>query len=308
MTTPVTRRGRLLFFFAAFVAVDAAAAMVACSSSSTDEVGPDATTTEASPSGDAGKDAPVVKPEAGGEGGATCKSPANAQCDIVAQDCAPGKECVVVNGKTTECRAVEATQQLPIGHACCETATSGNPCLPGLTCVGGDSCTDGGPQTGRCSPACCEGDDQHCGKSDPEGIAGECNLTLSSGSTDLYRVCTYSATCKPFKVDPCKGDDICLVKDKLGTASCVSPFMLPAKTNRQPCTFANECEDGLVCLGTGDAGTCHYVCLTPGSNHPFDAGVEEGGPGRGGCPVGEKCDLGVQNRPDWFRVCSLDGG
>ena len=282
--------------------------MVACSSSSSvDGDSPDATG-ETGPSSDAGRDSPIVTGDSGKDGGVTCASPANAVCDIVAQNCKTGEECVVANGKTTECRPVESTEQLGVGRACCQDNRSGNPCLPGLICVGGDGCTDGGPKTGRCSPACCEGDDQHCGKSDPEGIAGSCDVTLSSGGKDLFRVCTYSATCKPFKVQPCTGDDICIVKDKLGTASCVSPFMLPAKTNRQPCTFGNECADGLICLGGGDAGSCHYVCLLPNTTSPFDAGLENAPAGMGGCPATEKCDLGIQMKPSWFGACSLDGG
>ena len=60
----------------------------------------------------------------------------------------------------------------------------------------------------------------------------------------------------------------------------------------------------------GVAGsTCHTVCLLPGSTNPFDASVEEGGPGKGGCPVGEKCDISnFKDLPSWFALCSLDGG
>jgi hypothetical protein len=290
--------------FAAFLAADAALAVVACSTTSPEADGADATT-ETSSSSDAGKDAPVVKPEAGteGGGGGNC-SPANAACDIVLQNCPAQQECVVDNTSKTVCRPVESSQQLPKGRACCPS-TSSNPCLPGLTCVGND-CVDGGAPTGRCSPACCKGDDQSCGKSDPEGISGACSLSLVDGKGNtLYDVCTYSQTCKPFKQQPCGADQICITEDKVGTSSC---YDSNGKTNRQPCSFANECADGFICLGGADAGSCHYVCLLPGATHPFDASVEQGGPGLGGCPVGEKCELRIQNTPDWFAACSLDGG
>ena len=305
MTTRDARRGRYLAFFAAFLAADAAIVLAACSTTSPDaENGTDATTTEASPPSEGGADSPGPKPDSGKTGG-NC-SPANkgGKCDIVLQDCPAQQECVVVNGATTECRPVETSQQLPMGRGCCPS-TRANPCLPGLSCIGND-CVDGGPVTGRCAPACCKGDDQACGKSDPEGISGSCTLSLvNDKGTTLYDVCTYAQTCKPFKVQPCRSDQICIVEDKVGTASCVDSN---GKTNRQPCGFANDCGDGFICLTTGDAGTCHYVCLLPGATHPFDAGVENGGPGMGGCPANEKCDLRIQNKPDWYAACSLDGG
>ena len=204
---------------------------------------------------------------------------------------------------------MQTSQQLPIGRGCCPNGNS-NPCLPGLTCVG-NPCVDGGPATtGRCSPACCKGDDQACGKSDPEGISGACDLSLVSGAAQvpLHDVCTYRQRCKPFKVEPCNAGETCLVEDKVGTASCVDLFGA-GKTNRQPCALANDCADGLVCLGGGaDGGTCHFVCLLPGSTHPFDAGVQTGGPGTGGCAANEVCNLLIKDKPDWFAACSLDGG
>lgn len=292
---------------AAFVAADGALALVACST--TDPVvedGVDATTETSVP--DAAKDNIAPKPEeAGKEGGGNC-SAAKGKCDIVLQDCPAQQECIVNNDSTTECRPVEASQQLPMGRSCCPNGAA-NPCLPGLTCVG-NACADGGPQTGRCSPACCDGDDQACGKSDPEGISGACNLTLVRGDeqTPLHSVCTYAQRCKPFKVEPCKTGETCLVEDKVGTASCADSF---GKLNRAPCTFGNECADGLICLNNGDAGSsCRTVCLRPGTTHPFDAAVEEGGPGMGGCPAAEECKIGVTDLPPWFGACSLkaDGG
>jgi hypothetical protein len=222
----------------------------------------------------------------------------------VLQNCPAQQECVTA-AMGTECRPVDVSQQLGLGRACCPSTIS-NPCLPGLTCVG-QACTDGGPTTARCSPACCKGNDQACGKSDPEGISGACDLTLvdTDTKTPLYDVCTYRERCKPFKVEPCKQNETCLVEDKAGTASCIDSF---GKTNRQSCTFANECADGFICLGGADAGSCHTVCLLPGATHPFDASVENGGPGTGGCPANEVCDLRITNRPDWFAACSLDGG
>jgi len=297
-------------------AADAGLAVAGCNSTNPDDViGADATDDQTIVTPDAQKDSPVTRPDAGKDV-TTCPTPVKGDCDIVAQDCPKDskgrdQECVVTSAggtSRTECVAVQATQQLPIGRGCCPSTAEnpGNPCLPGLTCVG-QPCEDGGAPSGRCSPACCEGDDQVCGKSEPEGISGACDLVLvDENNKELHSVCSYRERCKPFKVEPCRAGQICIVEDKLGTASCVSSF---GKGNGQGCTFANECADGFVCVGSGDAGRCRTVCLIPGSTHPFDAGVEEGGAGRGGCPTGERCNgfSASSNLPSWFGACS-DGG
>jgi hypothetical protein len=308
ITRLLTLRRRGLLVFAAFLAVDVGIALAACSSSSPDATtdGTDATSEGTAPPVDGGKDAPITRPDSGsGDGGGGNCSVVKGGCDIVLQDCPPQQECVVDNSGVTVCQPVQAAQQLERGRACCPN-TAGNPCLPGLTCVG-SACVDGGPATARCSPACCKGDDQHCGASVPEGIAGACDITLVDPTTskELYQVCTYRQKCEPFQVQPCKLGETCLVEDMAGTASCVTSA---AKTDRQPCTFGNECADGLICLGAADASVCHYACLFPGSANPFDAGVQNGGPGAGGCPANQICTLQIQDLPAWYAACSLDGG
>lgn len=298
-----------------------AAFVAACSSDPevTGTDGPDATSDTAAPA-DARADATEAD-AGGGKDGGNC-SAVKGPCDIVAQDC-PDKsgekqECVVhqptgaggtpTGPLTTRCVTVQATQTLPAGRACCSNAPGGNPCLPGLTCVGAP-CVDGGPITGRCSPACCEGDDQACGLSDPEGIAGSCDLTLFSGDVEVHRVCSYRERCKPFQQEPCKDGFTCLIEDKLGTAGCITS---QGKALGTPCGFANDCSDGLFChsdLPDGGDARCHMICLTPNAVHPFDAGVEDGGPLTGGCPPNQQCNItNFSNLPAWFSLCTLDGG
>lgn len=303
-------RRRAPLLLAAFLAADAAVAVAACSSTSPLAEAPDATT-EGGNLPDSGKDAPLTPPDGGGKDGGGHCTPVKGPCDLVLQDCAPDKkgmkqECVVSGTTTTQCVPVQVSQQLGIGRACCSNNPTGNPCLPGLTCVG-PPCVDGGPSTGRCSPACCKGDDQSCGKSDPEGISGACDVTLQSNNVELHDVCTYKERCKPFKQEPCKAGQACLV-DKSGGGSCFDLFG-NGKNNRESCTFANECADGLVCAGSGDAGICRTVCLLPNTVSPFDAAIEEAGPGKGGCPVNEGCRLSFTNSPAWFGACAYpDGG
>ncbi len=289
------------------------ATIAACSSSSDDVPAetPDATADRAET--DARRDGTAAG-DGGTRGGGNC-SAVKGPCDIVLQDCpddAKGQkqECVVTGNPpalTTRCVAVQASQTLPMGRSCCPGAD--NPCLPGLTCVG-DPCVDGGPQTGRCSPACCEGDDQACGRSEPEGIAGACDITLFVGEdTEVHRVCSYRERCKPFGQEPCKPGNLCLIEDKFGTAGCINSFN---KQLGEACKFSNDCADGLFCfpdLPDGGGAKCRMVCLTPNSVHPFDASVEEGGPGKGGCPTNEKCNItGFSQLPSWFSLCTLDGG
>jgi hypothetical protein len=307
------RRDALVLVSALFAA-ESAVGLAACSSSETTDAPEGEAGVEAGTEVDAQKDAPAPRPDSGKVGNCTVVKGA---CDLVVQDCptdAKGKaqECVVTGAGAaakTECIAVQSSQQLPQGHACCPSS-AGNPCLPGLTCVG-SACVDGGPQTGRCTPACCKGDDPSCGKSDPEGISGACDIILYSGDTEVHQVCSYRERCKPFNVEKCRSGDGCIVEDKLGTSSCVSS---QGKLLGQPCGFANDCDDGLMCIGGGDAGVCRMMCLTPGAVHPFDAGVEEGGAGAGGCPSatcnGQPCcAIGVTDLPAWLSFCRFpDGG
>lgn len=242
-------------------------------------------------------------------------------CDIVLQNCPVDgegrpQECVTAgpaHARTTACIPVQATQQLPKGRACCPPTDENpvNTCLPGLTCVG-RPCEDGGPPTGRCSPACCAGDDPSCGTSDPEGVSGSCDLSLvDENGEPLHMVCSYRERCKPFGVEPCKASHTCLVEDENGMASCVTSF---GKTEGQPCTFSNECGDGLYCLqrASEDAGVCRVMCVTPNAILPFDAGPspETAGPGKGGCASPQGCNIGgFKGLPPWLSFCRLpDGG
>ena len=296
------RRPAVLLFCVLGVA-EGALIVAACSSDSP------ATTdgADASPDGsriDPKKDATVDPTDSGKDAGGHC-SGATGSCDIVLQDCPSGQECSVDNNGKAKCQAAQSSQSREKGQACCPNGP--NQCLPGLTCVGGSACVDGGPETGRCSPACCRGDDQACGVSSPEGIAGACELGLvDENQNDLYTVCTYRDRCQPFGVKPCPSGGACQVTDKTGASTCIAPN---GKTLGDACQFANDCNDGLACIGAADAGQCRLLCLTPGSVNPFDAGVEDGGPYHGSCTTGTSCTRGIAERPSWLSFCTFtDGG
>ncbi len=293
---------------------NASVAIGACSSSTTftDDHSNDSGPT----GGDSGKDGLAPPPPPPGlidSGKMGNCSAVKGACDIVAQNCPKGQECVVVNGPSTQCVPVSSSEQLAMGTACCPSTTS-NPCLPGLVCVG-NACVDGGPQTGRCTPACCMGDDKSCGKSQPEGISGACDSILTYNGQETNYVCSYQERCVPFGVEPCKTGDICLIHDKLGSSGCFpSNYDGGAgAANRASCKFANDCADGYICLdvGGGATGQCRMECLTPGAVTPFDAGGVDGGPLTGGCPASELCNghFDQDAAPAWLSVCGYsDGG
>jgi hypothetical protein len=271
------------------------------------------------PDQDVGVDATPIVDAGGPEVKANC-SPINSACDIVLQNCNPKngqpQECVDT-GSGTACVPIGTSQHLPRGHACCPNPSKGaNPCGAGLQCIGApdDPCSSDAGLTGRCAPACC--DDDVCGKSDPEGFSGRCDLSIvDNANSELFKVCDYNPPCKPFHVEACPSGFTCVVQDKFGTSSCVGIYAvtdagststgLPEKT---PCNSLNACADGLLCVGPPDGGsTCQWACLTPNSNPPFDAGaLRDASAGNGGCPSGEACIVSFDPGalPVWLSVCS----
>jgi hypothetical protein len=268
---------------------------------------------------------PPQKVDAAGDDAGGC-SPAKGPCNLVAQDCPPAKngqpqECVAgvdnAGAPITQCQSTQPSQLLQAGRACCPDDNS-NPCLPGLTCLG-TACADGGPQTGRCSPACC--DNSQCGMSFPEGISGTCNVDIvGPNNTVLFSGCTYQETCKPLGVQPCKTpNSACMVQDQFGTSICNVLFGTPIAEHAQ-CGGVNQgCGDGMDCFGKSlpdgaaynlpdgaPATECLYFCYTPGTIPPFDAGgMLDAAAGKGGCPATESCKftLSPTSFPAWLSVC-----
>jgi hypothetical protein len=271
---------------------------LACSSPSpafTPDAGNDATTNDSGTNKDSGKDG-TPGTDGSLDGGGGCTSPVTGECDIVAQNCSGGNECVLIDdGKgntSTKCEPA-GTGAIPKGGVC-NSGGSGNPCVKGTTCV-----------SGRCAPACCEGQDSLCGNSIPEGFTGQCNLNVvDQANKPLYRACSYNAACKPFKVQPCPTDYTCIVEDQSGTATCSKIFQPPGKTEGAACTSKNDCQDGMMCLGNADGGfSCKYTCYKGGGPY-FDGGaVPDAAPGAGGCKSPKTCQGGIQQLPTWLGIC-----
>ena len=236
------------------------------------------------------------KPDGGADGTVpSCTDNIEGECNLVSQNCQPGNECVLANsgdgGNTTKCQPI-GTGALVKGSTCVASGSS-NPCVKGTACI-----------SGRCAPACCFGDNSNCGNSIPEGFTGECILNIvDKNDKKLYSACTYNAACKPFGIEACPTDYACLVKDVQGTATCTTIYQPPGKAELAPCTVANDCKDGMMCLGTADGGSiCEYVCYKGGG--PFDAGISSGPSGKGGCSLLKKtCTGSITNLPTWLGIC-----
>jgi hypothetical protein len=248
----------------------------------------------------------------------SCEPIQGPACDLVTQNCAPTDagpmQCALApdGAATTACIPVLPSQHLVKGHGCCP-ASADLQCDQGLECIGDPSipCDAGGPPPGRCTPHCCSGgdasDDFLCGVSVPEGYPGHCDTLVVDGNDNgLYNACTYALPCEPFGLEPCPASNVCEVVDTAGTSQCdtiYNPNGGAPPGEGAPCVALNNCADGLVCLGPADAGACFMLCLTPGSNPPFDAGLIDGGPGHGGCIATEQCNIPVDGFPPWVSVC-----
>ncbi len=277
---------------------------VACSPKTTgfpgDDAGNgDATTDTGKTDGGGGNDSGGGNDGGGTDGssGPCTTTNIKGECDIVKQDCTGGKECLVAQddaGTFVTVCGPASTGSIPKGGAC--TPSQNNPCVKGLECV-----------SGRCGARCCYGDDTPCGNSVPEGYSGACDINVvDSNNNPMYAVCTYSASCKPFGIKGCPSDYTCLVQDSAGTAKCVNIFQPPGKDEGQACGSANDCKDGMMCVGALDGGAdnCQWTCYSGGG--PYDAGIQQNGAGKGGCPSQETCkSINWQGGtlPTWLGLC-----
>jgi len=295
---------RCIVFLATLSAWSAGAWLAACSSSDSNS---DA------PSADAGIDGTVDGAiDAGRDSGPRghCGPVQGPACDLVLQDCAEGKECVVQGtsaGYVTACVAAGTGNQ-PAGASCCPGRA--NQCAAGLECIGAACAGDAG-STARCTPHCCEGDDSVCGASVPEGFPGTCETLVypsedsGVGRTPLYRVCSYKPACKPFHVQSCGAGQTCLLQRDNTSYRCNDIVQPPGKAVGQSCAYANHCADGLACLGPPNAGVCRFLCYRKGTGDtpPFDASAVRDEPGYGGCPAGSACTGAVAGFPGYLGYC-----
>jgi hypothetical protein len=306
-----------IFFLLGLVAIGGVGALgAACSSSSSSSTGDDSTgpldasgvdsTEPDSQAHDTGTSFDTGLQDSGAPLG-DC-SAVGGSCDIVAQNCPSGQECVLTSGAggatVTACEPTQPSESIQKGYPCCPGQS--NPCLPGLECNGQSACTDGGTPTGVCAARCCEGDDSVCGMT-PEGVAGHCDIgVVDNDGGPLYSICDYSPACKPFGVQPCATGQECVVTDMAGTSTCVSIYNPPGVAEGAACTAANACQSGLMCLGSSATNTtCIMLCLVPNQTPPFSTTGLADGPTTGGCNAGKTCSGAdvASIFPPWLGIC-----
>jgi hypothetical protein len=236
-------------------------------------------------------------------------------CDLVTQDCPSGKECVVVasasgNELTTDCQPAGSGNK-PVGAKCCPDQA--NQCVAGLECVGapcGNTDSGVGQITGRCTPHCCDGDDTPCGASLPEGFKGTCDSQLvtdfGDASVAISNICTYKGVCTPFQIQPCPNNFACLLQGDGVSFRCSGIFNPPGKDAGVACSAANDCADGMECLGPADGGsTCRTICYRADGGAPFDGGgLIDAGAGKGSCPPTKGCGGTITGAPAWLGFCT----
>jgi len=279
----------------------AVAAFAACSSSDSG-TGPGGNDGGDASLGDAATDVPHAPINA-------CDHVRGPACDLILQDCPSGSECKVQTSDAGS-DAAPTTACVPAGNGkgaagdgCCPDQSG--QCKPGLVCVGSVACSGNGTLTGRCSPACCPEDDATCGTA-ADGHIGVCErLITQENGLALFYACAYEPGCKPFHIQSCPTNEVCLINVRDTTSYICHATPQPGgKSIGQACTYGNECADGLACLGPVDARTCKMLCYRPnGGTPPFDASAVRNEPYYGGCPGAAACSGTISDYPGYLGYC-----
>lgn len=203
----------------------------------------------------------------GGGGPLTCGveytnlNPGQDQCDILQQNCPmPDMQtCVAFQGGTLGCLAQAGLKDK--GAECADDPE----CQAGLFCV-----------SGRCTPACCEENDQPCD-------GGNCNIRVTiddDGTEYFFYACSYAVQCTLFAQNACAGALDCHI-ETANLATCI-PRTNPEVAEGGVCMFENQCDTMQSCVTEqGDpSGICRYLCDVTKLAMPIE---------QGGCPGGQTC-------------------
>lgn len=202
---------------------------------------------------------------------------AQGSCDLLNQDCEPGKTCypLLSSGHwTTGCFVTNGLK------------SQGSNCVSNVECQAGLRCL-----LNRCAPFCCpDGQDLPCG-------GGACDFRLQlgpdvDGKMADVSFCSYGEKCSLFDPNSCppkvgEQPTYCQVSDpKTGLITCQpTPSGMPLAEGEM-CKSANECGANAACR----TGTCRYLC--------DEIGWKNKQPGLGGCPMAQTCNkvnVGVMN-------------
>lgn len=213
----------------------------------------------------------------GGDAATSCDPHAGDLCNMVKQDCAD---------PTATCSFDPAVKYNTCSKPPTGTKLKGETCTKPADCDRGLFC-----YSGKCSPACCSGDNSVC------GAGGTCNLAITDdGGAVIYHACSYSAKCNPFKYD-CPAGQVCLFNEDPDVFKCSTPSTGATGVGVAPttkCKYSNDCGESQACFqltSGGDAAGAEYKCyLFCWLDKPetFTPGTTPGGrfPANGTCTVG----------------------
>jgi hypothetical protein len=237
---------------------------------------------------------PTGDTSVGDSGGKTCNAHAGDECDMVKQDCADPTATCTYDGTTKHnvCAKVATGTKLK-GEACASPAE----CDRGLFCY-----------SGKCSPACCSGDDSVC------GAGGSCKLAITDdGGAVIHYACSYSPPCKPFKYD-CPSGMVCLFNDEPDVFKCSLPSSSTTGVGVAPgtaCKYVNDCGESQSCFtittpgsdSGGSTNKCYLFCwlMTP-------SGFTPGTMPDGRFPANGTCTVGGTNYGTCSAVTGIGGG
>lgn len=218
-------------------------------------IGPPDAEPEAEPVTDAAADA---RPETSV---GACIRHVGDQCDIVKQDCPGERDSCVYDGQKGHTVCFERKVSIATAGQSC---TSDEDCDRGLFCIGEGN--------GRCSPACCPGDDSPCG-------TGTCLWNVNDESKKLaFNACRYSERCQPFQYD-CQKGEVCIFSSSPSTFACSRPIA-PGSVSTAPgmeCTYANECGEMQMCIRSSTGpGRCRVNCFLRTPPAGFEPGRNPG--------------------------------
>ncbi|WP_426752982.1 hypothetical protein [Myxococcus sp. Y35] len=197
-----------------------------------------------------------------------------AECDVVAQDCAEGQRCTYATEDGVTRRRCVAPGTVGEGAPCTLAPSEGG--LAYDTCQQGLFCRQA-PE-GQGSGFTCQ---RLCHATTQCGNSGECNTVLRlEGTDELPLLCgPPSPSCNPFGQD-CTAPLSCYPSSS-GPVCAGSG----TRTEGQSCEFSNQCTPGSACVNAGGGLTCRALCQ-PGGEPACSSGscrALDGNPGVGAC-------------------------
>lgn len=174
-----------------------------------------------------------------GGGGRVCRPPMS-ECDLLAQDCGPGRACRYVTPAPGE--DPRGLCEEPAG-----TATEGMPCMRDAAGGVADTCAEGLIcDAGTCRQYCCDGNSADC----PVG-------QFCLGGPGTVSLCRAGAACNVFDGSGCTtAGQSCYLAG--ADRDCFSSGTL---AEGAACEFLNECLPGHACIGgAGEPGECRKLC------------------------------------------------